>query len=81
MMVDDRFMSARLTVAAGTPITWVHSGNNLHTTSSLDGLWDSGTLERDQQFSFIFDQPGTYQYICRQHLLQGMRGTITVMSP
>jgi plastocyanin len=75
---DDRFVSARLTVPAGTTVTWTHRGNNSHTVSAVDGTFESGTLERDDSFSFTFDTPGTYQYLCRQHLLQGMRGTITV---
>jgi len=75
---DDRFVNARLTVPAGTTITWMHKGNNAHTISALEGEFESGTIERGDSFSFTFDTPGTYQYLCRQHLLQGMRGTITV---
>jgi FtsP/CotA-like multicopper oxidase with cupredoxin domain len=81
MMMDDRFTPGRLSVKPGTTVTWMHSGNNLHTTTALDGSWDSGSLERGQSFSFTFATPGTYQFICRQHLLQGMRGTVTVESP
>ena len=75
---DDRFADARLTVPVGATVTWVHKGNNAHTVSALEGAFDSGTLARGDSFSFTFDAPGTYQYLCRQHLLQGMRGTITV---
>jgi plastocyanin len=75
---DDRFVGARITVPAGTTVTWVHKGNNAHTISALDDSFDSGTLQRDETFSYTFTEPGVYQYLCRQHLLQGMRGTITV---
>jgi len=75
---DDRFADARLSIAVGTTVTWTHKGNNLHTVSATDGAWDSGTLQRDETFSVTFSEPGTYTYLCRQHLLQGMRGTITV---
>ena len=75
---DDRFADARITIAAGTIVTWTHKGNNLHTVSATEGLWDSGTLQRDETYSFTFTEPGVYTYLCRQHLLQGMRGTITV---
>ncbi len=77
-MLDDRFNSSRITVTAGTTVTWVNNGNNLHDTSSLDGLWTSGSFPRGQTFSYTFDKPGTYQYLCRQHLLNGMVGTIVV---
>ena len=54
------------------------NGNNLHDTSSLDGLWTSGSFERGMSSSFTFTKPGVYRFICRQHFLQGMSGTITV---
>ena len=75
---DDRFTDARLTVPVGTTVTWVHKGNNTHTISALDDSFESGLLSRGDTFSQTFTEPGTYQYLCRQHLLQGMRGTITV---
>jgi plastocyanin len=77
-MVDNRFVPTRLTVAAGSTVTWSNHGNNAHTVTSLDGLWDSGTLLHDDQFRFTFTTPGTYRFICRQHLFQGMGGTIVV---
>ncbi|MER3419875.1 MAG: hypothetical protein C4290_04810 [Chloroflexota bacterium] len=77
-MVDNRFVPVRLTVATGTTITWNNAGHNAHTATSFDGLWDSGTLLHDDQFSFTFTRPGTYRFICRQHLFQGMGGVIVV---
>jgi len=38
MMQDNYFSPANITVPAGTTVTWVHSGNNPHTTTSYDGL-------------------------------------------
>jgi FtsP/CotA-like multicopper oxidase with cupredoxin domain len=78
VMRDDRFVASRTTVKAGTTVTWSNQGNNSHDTSSLDGLWSSGAFPKGESFSVTFDTPGTYQYLCRQHLLQGMRGVITV---
>jgi plastocyanin len=77
-MMDDRFVPSRLTVKAGTTVTWVNNGNNLHDTSSLTGLWTSGSFPRGEHFSYAFDTPGVYQYLCRTHVFQGMRGIITV---
>lgn len=77
-MVDNRFQPSRLTVTVGTTVTWSNHGNNAHTVTSFDGLWDSGTLLHGDQFRFTFTAPGTYRFICRQHLLQGMGGTIVV---
>ncbi len=78
---DDRFVPSRVTVKAGTTVTWTNHGNNLHTVSSLDSLWDSGTLSHGSTFSFTFTAPGTYQYFCRQHFFQGMRGVVVVDPP
>ena len=79
-MRDNYFDQANITVPAGTTVTWVQSGNNPHTTTSYDGLWDSGLLPggSGQTFSFTFNTPGTYRYFCRPHEAVGMVGTVTV---
>jgi plastocyanin len=80
MMQDNYFSPANITVPAGTTVTWVQSGNNPHTTTSYDGLWDSGILPggSGQSFSYTFNEPGTYTYFCRPHEAQGMVGSVTV---
>jgi plastocyanin len=79
-MEDNFFDPAQVTVEPGTTVTWVQSGDNGHTTTSYDGLWDSGLLAggSDQTFSFTFDDPGTYDYYCIPHEDLGMVGTVTV---
>ena len=79
-MRDNYFDQANITVPAGTTVTWVQSGNNSHTTTSYDGLWDSGLLPggSGQTFSFTFNTPGTYRYFCRPHEAIGMVGSVTV---
>jgi plastocyanin len=79
-MEDNFFDPANITVEPGTTVTWVQSGNNPHTTTSYDGLWDSGMLPggSGQTFSFTFDEPGTYDYFCIPHENLGMVGTVTV---
>jgi plastocyanin len=44
-MEDNFFDQANITVQPGTTVTWVQSGNNPRTTTSYDGLWDSGMIE------------------------------------
>lgn len=77
-MLDNRFAPADLVVPRGSTVRWANRGQNIHTTSSLDGSWDSPGLERGKTFSFTFTRPGQYRYLCRQHLLNGMTGIITV---
>lgn len=77
-MLDNRFTPAALVVPLGTTVRWLNRGQNIHTTTSLDGLWDSPGIDRKQTFSFTFTKAGEYRYLCRQHLLNGMVGMITV---
>ena len=81
-MEDNFFAPADITVEPGTTVTWVQSGNNGHTTTSYDGLWDSGMIAggSDGSFSFTFDEPGTFDYYCIPHEQLGMVGTVTVAS-
>src|SRR4051794_14586825 len=69
MMGDNFFDPADLSVTAGTTVTWINQGNSSqgHTATSLDGLFDSGTLRNGESFSFTFDEPGDYAYKCTNH--------------
>ena len=79
-MEDNFFAPANITVEPGTTVTWVQSGSNPHTTTSYDGLWDSGLIPggSGQSFSFTFEEPGTYDYFCLPHEDLGMVGSVTV---
>ena len=78
VMVDNRFQPGRVTVLAGTTVTWVNNGSNVHTISAQDGSFDSGAVAPGQSFAYTFDEPGEYAFFCRQHLLNGMGGTVVV---
>ena len=72
-----------LNLKAGTTVTFVNTDGNTHTVTSVksgttdaDGIFDSGMIKAGKTFSFTFDKPGTYEYICMIHT--GMRGTINV---
>lgn len=77
-MLDNRFAPASMVIRPGTTVRWLNRGQNIHTTTGLDGSWDSPGLDRKQSFAFTFTKAGEYRYLCRQHLLNGMVGTITV---
>lgn len=79
-MEDNFFSPANITVEPGTTVTWVQEGNNPHTTTSYDGLWDSGMIQPGSggSFSFTFDEPGTFDYYCIPHESMGMIGSVTV---
>jgi plastocyanin len=79
-MEDNFFDQANITVEPGTTVTWVQSGNNPHTTTSYDDLWDSGMIEGGSggTFSYTFEEPGRYDYFCIPHESMGMVGSVTV---
>jgi plastocyanin len=63
------FRPARLTVAAGTKVTWVNRDDVPHTATSKQKprLFDSGALDTDDRFAHTFTAPGTYDYFCAVH--------------
>lgn len=82
-MVNFKFDSAELVVRAGTTVTWINNDGDIsHTTTSDDGVWDSGLFSGGGTFSFTFDQPDVYPYYCQPHGGpggQGMSGSIIVI--
>ena len=63
------FSPVKLTIPAGTKVTWINHDDVPHTATSSDKprLFDSKTLDTDDQFSFVFTAPGTYDYFCALH--------------
>jgi plastocyanin len=77
-MVDNRYTPTRLTVAAGTTVTWTNDGAFPHTVSAAGGTFESGTIDPGGSFSHTFDTPGEYAYFCRPHVFIGMAATVVV---
>jgi plastocyanin len=88
-----KFEPASLSVTRGTTVTLKHVSGSGHTATSDPGKvkdasrvalpsgaqgWDSGTLSDGRTWSYTFDVPGTYTYVCLPHEDRGMVGTITV---
>jgi plastocyanin len=63
------FNPPRLTVAAGTKVTWINHDDVPHTatSSARPRPFDSKTLDTDEQYSHVFSKPGTYDYFCAVH--------------
>ena len=70
------FVPARLTVKAGTTVTWRNEDDIPHTVTSVTQLFKSRALDTDDTFSFTFTEPGTYDYFCSLH--PRMTATIVV---
>jgi len=69
------FSPAALTIKAGTTVRWLNKDDEPHTVVS-GALFRSAALDTGDTFSFRFDQPGTYAFVCTIHPM--MNGTITV---
>ncbi len=70
------FSPATITVKAGATVTWLNLDEEPHTVFSNAGLFRSSALDTKESFSFTFDKPGTYHYLCTIH--PQMLGTIVV---
>jgi len=70
------FSPTSMTVAAGTTVRWKNLDGEPHTVRGVDGVFASGALDQNDSFTFKFEKPGTYKYVCSIH--PQMVGTIVV---
>ena len=70
------FMQMDMTIARGDTVTWKNLDGEPHTVVSLDGAFRSQALDQNDSFSFRFDKPGVFKYICSIH--PRMKATVTV---
>jgi plastocyanin len=70
------FTPAVVTVEAGTTVTWTNRDEELHTVTSSAGIFRSGGLAHDEQFSQVLARPGRYEYFCALH--PHMKATVIV---
>jgi alcohol dehydrogenase (cytochrome c) len=67
-IIDEyEFNPYRVRVKAGTRVSWRNNGQMVHTVIAEDGSWTTGPLNPLDIGSVIFDKPGTYVYICKEH--------------
>ncbi|MEJ0074412.1 MAG: cupredoxin family copper-binding protein [Alphaproteobacteria bacterium] len=70
------FDPPRLTVKAGTTVTWYNEDDIPHTVAASGKQFRSKTLDTDGKFTFTFTTPGSYEYFCSLH--PHMTGVIVV---
>ena len=76
------FILLDVQVPVGTKVTWINRDPFAHTATAggpgdLTGEWDSGSLSGGNQFSFTFNQVGSFAYFCTIH--PSMTATVTVV--
>jgi plastocyanin len=78
---NSKFDPNPLTIPVGTTVRFVNNDSAAHTATADDGSFDSGNLNKGQDFTFKFDKAGTFAYYCKYHGGKGgtgMSGTIVV---
>ena len=74
---DDCFDPYTITVEAGTEVTWTNNDTVMHTVTDAGGAFD-GWMLPDEEFSFTFEDAGTYTYGC---VLHPWAGGMVVVEP
>jgi plastocyanin len=73
---DFMFAPTSLKIKAGTAVTWINQDEEPHTVVSETGLFRSGGVDTNDTFTYTFEKPGTYRFVCTIH--PRMVGTIVV---
>lgn len=78
-IVDFTFGPQEPVVEVGTEVTWINQDGTDHfILPSGDSFDTSPNLEQGDTWSFVFTEPGTFDYICGNHPAT-MAGSITVV--
>jgi plastocyanin len=75
-LANRAFVPGELNITVGTTVTWMNTDSTSHTSTSNGAGWNSGTIAPGRQFSFAFQNAGTFPYRCTIH--PGMIGTVVV---
>jgi plastocyanin len=61
------FVPAELKIGKGTEVTWTNNDDIPHTVLAVGTNIRSKTMDTDGTFTYKFDKPGTFNYICALH--------------
>ena len=83
-MQNNQFLPGDTTIAAGTVVLWVNAEDPALGADGQHDVVDGNSgqqlspdlVSQGESFSFEFDTPGVFPYLCDVH--QNMNGTITV---
>jgi plastocyanin len=71
---DKTYEPNPLHVKVGSKITWTNDDKTTHTATSgtitsneYGKIFDSGYLSKGKSFTFVFEQPGEFEYFCLLH--------------
>jgi plastocyanin len=75
-IADFAYGPQRITVDAGTEVTWTNSDDAAHTATADDGSFDTGDLDKGDARNVTFEKAGSFTYYCRFHPF--MKATVEV---
>jgi len=64
---DFWFWPDNVTIRKGTSVTWVNRDLAGHTATSYEEIWNSKLLKKNQQYTYVFNETGDYNYYCIPH--------------
>jgi amicyanin len=70
------FVPGELRIKKGTEVTWTNNDDIPHTVMAVGTSIRSKTMDTDATFTYKFDKPGTFNYICALH--PHMKGKVIV---
>jgi halocyanin-like protein len=76
-----KFDAPAIAVSPGTTVTWIWTGKGgTHNVVAESGQFDSGGLvdREGYTYSYTFEEPGVYYYVCEPHEMMGMKGAVFV---
>lgn len=76
------FVPNVLTVRVGDTVEWYNTGGISHSVEFLNenSRGTSFIMKPQEGISYTFTEPGTYNYGCRFHIIDGMEGKIVVVT-
>ncbi len=84
-MQDWLFTPEELTISVGDTVTWLNDDTADHNLAFYGARPAGAPTEKKPQdidvgetYSLVFDQPGVFEYVCKIHRRQDMKGVITV---
>jgi len=78
IMDEYAFKPVRARVTVGSALRFMNYGIQVHTIAAEDGSWTTGPILPGQSATVTFNTPGTYTYVCKDHLWS--RGQLIVAS-
>lgn len=69
---DSCYIPSKISIKSGESVTWLNEDAAFHSVTSgyygnPSGLFDSEYLDPEESFTFIFENPGVYDYFCTLH--------------